>query len=59
MTSDGQNKPENTNGPARTRRSVATYLGILFVIAILLLLLAYFMQERTYAQTSLDLLSIM
>lgn len=34
---------------AKKNKSVAKYMVTLFVIALLLLLLAYFMQERTYA----------
>lgn len=34
---------------SKKRKSVATYMAALFAIALLLLLLAYFMQERAYA----------
>lgn len=58
MTEEKQTESKQKKTPARTKRSVATYLVILFVVALLLLVLAYFMQERTYAQTAAQLLSM-
>ena len=49
---------EKKRNPASRKRSVMTYLVVLFVCAILLLLLAYFTQERSLAQTAAQLVSL-
>ena len=41
-----------------SRRSVTVYILILFFVAILFLILAYFMQERAYAQTAAQILGM-
>ena len=41
------------------KRSIALYLIILFGCALLLLLLAHFMQERAYAATAAQLLAFL
>lgn len=57
MTKEHNSKAEPTQTSARRKRSVATYLAILFVAAILLLVLAYFMQERAIAYYGTELLA--
>lgn len=59
MIEEKPTQTENKKNSARSRRSVATYLVILFVVALLLLVLAYFMQERTFAQSAAQLMSMM
>jgi len=49
---------EQKRNTASRKRSVMTYLVVLFVCAILLLLLAYFTQERSLAQTAAQLVSL-
>ena len=49
---------EQKRNTAPRKRSVMTYLVVLFVCAILLLLLAYFTQERSLAQTAAQLVSL-
>jgi len=49
---------EQKRNTASRKRSVMTYLVVLFVCAILLLLLAYFTQERSLAQTAARFVSL-
>lgn len=57
MIKERKSDTEPAQTPARRKRSVATYLAILFVAAILLLVLAYFMQERALAYYGTELLA--
>ena len=57
MTKERKSKSEPAQSSSRRTHSVATYLAILFVAAILLLLLAYFMQERAIAYYGTELLA--
>ena len=50
---------EHHDRKRRSKRSVALYLIILFSVAILFLVLAYFMQERAYAQAAALVLGMM
>lgn len=47
---------KNEQKKLRSKRSVALYVTILFCVAALFLVLAYFMQERAYAYTATQLL---
>lgn len=57
MTKEHNLKTEPAQSSARRKRSVAVYLAILFAAAILLLVLAYFMQERAIAYYGTELLN--
>lgn len=54
MTTE-EKKTEQSQTPDRRKRSVTVYLTILFAVAFLLLLLAYFMQQRS-SETMIDTL---
>lgn len=43
---------------AKNKRFMSAYLVVLFAVAFLLLLLAYFMQERAYAQGATQILNM-
>lgn len=57
MTKEHNPKTEQEQTSSHRKRSVATYLAILFVAAILLLVLAYFMQERAIAYYGTELMN--